>query len=129
MASGMTNNFEGYVIDHFLRGSSQTATSGFMALFSTNPTETGTGTELTVTLNYARIAVGFGADTDGVASNAGAVTFTATGGAWSAIAGHAIYDASSAGVMLMYEDTVSGPTLADGDSYQFGIGDIEVTFI
>ena len=129
MASGMTNDFEGFVIDHFLRGTSQGTTSGYMALYSIAPGEAGGGTELTVALGYAREAVGFGADTDGVASNAGAVTFTAAGGAWSAIVGHSICDASVAGNILMYEDSVSGPTLADGDSYQFGIGDIEVTFI
>ena len=128
MASGMTNDFEGFVIDHFLRGSVQGTTSGFLALYSAAPGEAGGGTELTAALNYAREAVGFGADTDGVASNSGIVTFTATGGAWAAIVGHSICDAVSAGNILMYEDAVSGPTLADGDSYQFGIGDIEVTF-
>ena len=128
MASGMTNDFEGFVIDHFLRGTSQGATSGFIALYSAAAGEAGGGTELTVTLNYARIAVGFGADTDGVSSNAAVVLFTATGGSWAAIVGHSICDAASAGNILMYEDGVSGPTLTDGQSYRFDAGDIEVTF-
>ena len=128
MASGMTNDFEGFVIDHFLRGTSQTATSGYIALYSVAAGEAGGGTELTVALGYARIAVGFAADTDGVSANAAEVLFTAAGGTWAAIVGHSICDASATGNILMYEDGVSGPTLTDGQSYRFDAGDIEVTF-
>ena len=127
MASGKTNDYEGFIIDHFLRGSSQTATSGFLALYSVAPGETGGGTELAAANGYAREACGFGADTDGVTTNAGEVLFTASGSAWSAIVGHSICDLVSAGNILYYEDSVSGPTLADGDSYRFDAGDITVT--
>ena len=126
MASGKTDTYENAIINFFLRGQADAATSGYLALFSTAPTETGGGTELTGN-GYARIALGLGAPTAGVATNAGTITFTASGGAWSQIVGHAIFDASSAGNMLMYEDSVSGPTLADGDSYEFDPGDITVT--
>ena len=127
MASGKTTTNQANGINHFLRGTNETTTSGFLALFSTTPTEAGGGTELTVADGYARIAVGLGVPASGVSTNGGAVTFTAAGGAWSAIVGHAIYNAASAGTMLYYEDAVSGPTLADGDSYEFSIGDVTVT--
>lgn len=127
MASGMTNTFESWVIDHFLRNTVETQVAPYLALYSVAPGETGGGTELTGN-GYAREAITFGVDTAGVTNNTNTITFTATGGAWSAIAGHAICDAVSAGNIMMYEDSVAGPTLADGDSYEFGASDITVTF-
>ncbi|MCG7984730.1 MAG: hypothetical protein JAY90_18510 [Candidatus Thiodiazotropha lotti] len=126
MASGKTDTYENSIINHFLRGSSQTATSGYLALYSVAPGESSSGTELTGN-GYARIAVGLGAPSAGVATNTGTITFTASGGAWSAIVGHSICNASSAGDILMYEDSVSGPTLSDGDSYEFDAADVTVT--
>lgn len=127
MASGKTTTNQANTINNMLRNTQVTATSGYLALFSTAPTEAGGGTELTAANGYARIAVGLGAPASGVSTNAGTITFTASGAAWAAIVGHAIYDASSAGNMLYYEDTVSGPTLADGDSYEFDPADVTVT--
>ena len=127
MASGKTDTHENAVLDHFLRSTTEATKSGFLALFSVAPGEAGGGTELTVANNYARIACGFSAASGGAVNNAGTVTFTATGGAWSAIVGHAIMDAASAGNMLYYEDSVSGPTLDNGDSYEFDPSDITVT--
>ena len=129
MASGKTTTLQNNVIDHRLRGTASSgATTAYLALFSTAPTEAGTGTELTVANNYARIACGFTAASSGATANAAEVLFTATGGAWSAIVGHALYDqAAVGGNMLYYQDTVSGPTLADGDSYKFDAGDIDAS--
>ena len=128
MASGKTTTLQNSVIDHYLRNQAGLGQGlGYLALYSATPTEAGGGTELAVADNYARIALGLGAAASGEATNAGAITFTATGGAWLAIVGHAIYDQSAVGGnMLYYEDTISGPTLADGDSYQFGIDDVTV---
>jgi hypothetical protein len=130
MASGSTTTLQNNIINHFLRGSSQTATTGYLALYSVAPGEDSAGTELAAANGYARIAVGLGAPTGGVATNAGTITFTASGGAWSAIAGHAICasDVEATDDALMYEDSVAGPTLSDGDSYEFDPGDVTVTY-
>ncbi|MBW1672143.1 MAG: hypothetical protein JRJ45_00605 [Deltaproteobacteria bacterium] len=126
MASGKTDTHENAVINHFCRGTGETTKSAYIALFSTAPGEAGGGVELSGN-GYARIAIGLNAPSDGVALNGGEVKFTAAGGAWSAIDGHAVMDESSAGNMQYYEDSVGGPTLGDGDSYQFDAGDISVT--
>lgn len=127
MASGSTNDLEGWIIDHFFRNTSQTAVAPYLALYSIAPGEAGGGTELTGN-GYAREAVTFGADTDGVSTNTNTITFTASGGAWSQVVGHALCSAVTAGTIMMYEDSVAGPTLGDGDSYEFGAGDVTVTF-
>ena len=126
MASGKVDVIANNVIDHYLRG---VATNGpytaWLALYSVAPTATTAGTELTGN-DYGRILVGLSVASGGDSSNAGVITFTASGGAWSAIAGHSLMSLETAGVIIYYEDSVSGPTLADGDSYQFGIGDVTV---
>ena len=126
MANGKTDFHENAVLDHFCNGTTKTATSGYLALYSTAPGESAAGTELTGN-NYARIACGFGAASGGAVNNAGVVTFTATGGAWLQIVGHAVCDAPTAGNILYFQDSVAGPTLANGDSYEFGVSDITVT--
>lgn len=127
MANGSTDAFETWIIDHFFRNSAQSAVAPYLALYSVAPGEATSGTELTGN-GYAREAITFGADTNGVSNNTNTITFTASGGAWSAIAGHAICSAITAGTIMMFEDSVAGPTLADGDSYEFGANDVTVTF-
>ncbi len=127
MTTQKTTYLEDELIDHVLRNAAYSSpTTVYISLHSAAPTEAGGGAELTGN-GYAREAITFGAPSDGVSANTNTITFTASGGAWSAIVGHAIWDAVSAGNMLYYEDSVSGPTLADTESYEFGAGDITVT--
>ena len=129
MADGKTTAHQDDIIDHYLRNQ---ATSGpytaYLALYSVAPSEDAGGTELTGN-GYIRKAIGFSASSGGESSNAGIVTFTASGGAWSEIVGHSICSAETAGVILYYEDSITGPTLTDGDSYQFAVGAIDVSEI
>ena len=126
MASGKTTVHQNDVLDHFVGGTVKGTTTGYLALFSVAPTEGSGGTELTVANGYAREDALLQAAAAGVATNGTtAVTFSATG-TWSAIVGHAIMNASTAGAMLYYQDTVSGPTLENGDSYEFAISAITV---
>lgn len=126
MAANKTTYLEDRMLNHFLRNTASTApTTVYLALYSAAPGEAGGGTELTGN-GYAREAITFGAPSDGVVNNSNTITFTASGGAWSQILGHAILDASSGGNMFYYE-SVTGPTLADGDSYEFGANDVTVT--
>jgi len=126
MASGKTDTYENNIIDHFIRGTDETTTSGYLALYSTAPGESSAGVELSGN-GYARIAVALGAPSAGVAVNGGSISFEASGGAWSAIDGHSICNALTSGAILMYEDSVSGPTLGDGDKYIFDASDVTVT--
>lgn len=126
MAANKTDYLENALINHVLRNTALTSpTTVYLALYSAAPTESTSGTELTGN-GYARQAITFGAPSNGVASNTGAVTFTASGGAWSAVAGIAICDASTGGNQL-YWDTKSIAALADGDSINFATGQITVT--
>ncbi len=128
MTTQKTNYLEDALVNHVLRNTVMTSPSTvYLALFSGNPGEAGGGTELSGN-GYARIAITFGTPSpSGVVNNTNTLTFSASGGAWLGIVAHAIMDAVSGGNMLYYETGVSGPTLADGESYEFGSGDIAVT--
>ncbi|NDC57820.1 MAG: hypothetical protein EBZ50_03120, partial [Alphaproteobacteria bacterium] len=62
-----TDTLEVAIINHFFRGVSQTATSGWVALYNGNPTDTAAaGTDVTTTVRPAgRVAAGFAAPTSG----------------------------------------------------------------
>jgi len=126
MAANKKDYLENALLNAVLRNTTYTSPATvYLALFSSAPTESTSGTELTGN-GYARQAITFGAPSNGVCTSSGAVTFTASGGAWSAVAGIAICDASSGGNQL-YWDVKSISALADGDSINFASGQITVT--
>ena len=125
----MTNYLETQLFNVVLRNTAYTTpTTVYVSLHTADPTETGAVGELTVANGYAREAVTFGAPTDGVGSNSGAVTFTAAGGAWGSITHIAIHDASAAGNSLLYSALDTSRTVNDGDTLEFAIAAISATF-
>jgi hypothetical protein len=59
--------------------------------------------------------------TNGTASNASAITFTASGGNWGSITDVFIADASTGGNIYWYGPLASAKTINDGDSLTFAI--------
>jgi hypothetical protein len=110
--SSKTNTFEDMVINHFLRGVSQPATSAYVALMTVAPTESTNGTEATGT-SYARIAAGFSAPSSGSTSNAALLDWGVVGaGGWGTIVAVGIYDALSGGNLIGYKTITSRVTNA-----------------
>lgn len=68
--------------------------------------------------SYARVAVTFGAPTDGDGS-ASTVTFTTASAGWGTIRYVAILDASTAGNVLSYAQLSSDVTINNGNTFQF----------
>lgn len=125
----MTNYLENALLNAVLRNTTYTSPATvYIGLHTADPTETGATGELAVANGYAREAVAFGAPSDGVSTNSGAVTFTASGGNWGSITHFTIWDASSAGNCLLYSALDTSRTVNDGDSLEFIIGAITSTF-
>lgn len=125
----MTNYLENALLNVVLRNTAYTTpTTVYIALHTADPTETGATGELSVANGYARESVAFGAPTDGVATNSGAVTFTAAGGNWGSITHFTIWDASSAGNCLLFSPLDTSRTVNDGDSLEFAIAAVTATF-
>ena len=100
--SAASNYLENRILDHTLGTTSYTMpTTIYLALFTSNPGETGSGTEVSGS-GYARQAVTFGAASGGSALNNSTETFTASGGNFGTVSYFALFDALTSGNMLYY---------------------------
>jgi hypothetical protein len=109
-------------------GTATRPTAWYVGLFTAAPNDAGGGTEVSGS-GYARQAVAFDAATSGAGttSNTGAVTFTAAGGAWGTITHIGIFDTSTSGNLLWHGSLTVSKTVADGDTLQFAVGNIDLT--
>jgi hypothetical protein len=109
-------------------GSATRPTAWYVALYTAAPSDSGGGTEVSGS-GYARQAVTFdaAATPGGTTSNTGAVSFTAAGGSWGTITHIGIHDALSSGNLLWHGSMTASKTIADGDTLEFAIGNIDLT--
>ena len=125
--SAATNFLENKVLDHVLGEGVRNYTSPAVltvGLFSTNPGETGAGTEI-IGNAYARTGVTFGAASNGAASNSANVTFpTASGGNWGSVTHAGVFDGTD---MIFYGALTVAKTVTDGDTFQINSGQLTIT--
>lgn len=127
MAS-LSDYLEDELVDHSLGTGAFTSPSAiYLALFTSDPTDAGTGTEVSG-FGYARQTVAFGASSGGVATNSSVETFTASGGDFGTITHFAIYDGLTGGNLLFHAAMTASKTVANGESITFAAGSITVTF-
>lgn len=121
-----SNEFETRVLQWtFTTGSPTRPTAWYVALFTDDPTDAGTGTEVSGG-SYARTAVTFTVSGD-TASNSGAVEFPEATGSWGTITHIGIYDASTSGNLIAHAALTASKAIASGDILRFPIGDLDVT--
>jgi hypothetical protein len=128
-----TNNLENKSLDYVLADAADFApTAIFMALFTTDPTETGiAGTEVTGGA-YVRVAITMGdAAAAGSKSNTVQVTFPVATALWGTITHFVIVDLASGALAetnTYYHGALVAPKLIDtDDQFVFPIGNITVT--
>jgi hypothetical protein len=121
-----TNYLEDKIQDHVHGGAAFTAPSGqYLGLFSVTPSDAGGGTELSGD-GYARQSITFDDSTGGLSTNTNTLTFTASGGDWSAAVAGAVFDAATGGNMLEW-NSITSVTVVDGANLVYGAGDIDST--
>lgn len=138
--SKFSNYTEANIIETTLRGTAFPVPAGtYLALFTADPTDANTtANEVQVAAwpAYVRqdcaaggaINTGWAAPSDGVTSNAKALTFPANNGAGAVTVTHiGIYDASTGGNLLYHAPLTASKTLQVGDVISFAIGSITVT--
>lgn len=124
--SSFSDYTENAVLNHVFRNVALTSpTTVFLALYTVLPTDAGGGTQVSGG-GYARQAITFGAPSAGVITNSGAVSFTASGAAYGTVVGIGIFDASTAGNLLAWDDITSA-VINDGDTLNFPISNISIT--
>ena len=121
-----TDYTEDKVQDHIHGGSAFTQPAAqYLALFSDATSDAGGGTELTGN-GYARQSITFSASASGLSTNSNTVTFTASGGDWSAATHAAVFDAITTGNMLEH-NSITSVTVLDSSNLVYGAGDIDST--
>lgn len=124
--SSFSDYLENAVLNHVFRNTSLTSpASVWLALYTVAPTDAGGGTQVSGG-GYARQQITFGAPSGGAISNTAAVSFTASGANFGTVVAVGIFDASTAGNLLAWDDITSA-VINDGDTINFPIGDIDIT--
>ena len=126
-----SNYLENKLLDHVLTSTAYTQPSRYVALFTSDPGETGsyTGEISTSGTAYARQAVTFAAASSGTSATNATVTFPTATASWGTITHVAIVDGSTAGAgnVLFYGAVTASKTIDTGDTFQISSGNLTVS--
>lgn len=123
----MSNFLENAMIDHVFRNTPYVQSSTvYVTLYSTDPTDADTGTEL-VGNGYARTAVTFIAPTDGVTSNNADILFPVATADWTTITHIGVRDASTAGNLLFHKALTTPVTVLNTNNFRIPLGQLTAT--
>jgi len=118
---------ENALFNLLLRATSLSApTTVYIALYTSNPTDANTGTEL-ATGNYVRQPVTFAAPSNGSGANSGNVTWDPASTAFGVISHIGIFDSLTGGNLLLYGALNSSKTIGAGDIFRISTGQLVVT--
>ncbi|HBW09462.1 MAG: hypothetical protein JL55_18925 [Pseudomonas sp. BICA1-14] len=131
--SGFSDYLENALFNATLRGGGYTGGAVYVALFKTDPTDAGTGAELTDSA-YVRqrahasvVSDGFTAASNGSGSNTRTLTFPAISDVQVTVTHWGIFDASAAGNLLYHAPLQNPKTLDPSDVLSFPVGSLSVT--
>lgn len=123
----MSNYLETALINATLRNTGYTTpTTVYVALYTSDPTDADTGTEVSGT-SYARQSVTFGSPSNGVTTNSAAVEFPQAGGSWGTVTHIGIRDASTSGNLLYHTALDASKAISTGDVFRIASGSLSVT--
>lgn len=120
-----SNYLENKLLDHILNNTSYTSPASiYLALYTSNPTDADSGSEVTGG-SYARQAISFGAASSGTCATDTTLTFSSMPSG--TITHWGVRDASTGGNLLVYGSFASPSTLSSGDSFTVTSGDLTVS--
>jgi hypothetical protein len=121
-----TDYLENKLLAHTFSNTAYTSPSTvYVALYTTAPTDSTTGTEVSGGA-YARQSASF-TTTASATTNASAIEYpTATAG-YGTVVAVAVLDASSGGNMLAFASLDTSKTIATGDVFRIPAGDLDIT--
>jgi hypothetical protein len=124
MAGSLSNYAENKVLDHLMGTTTFTKPTTYVALYTTAPTDSSAGTEVTGG-SYARIAGSWDAASGGATANSGNLDFTGMPACTVVAVG--VLDNSTGGNLLVYGTLTSNKTLDAGDTLRIATGDLDIT--
>jgi hypothetical protein len=123
--AGFSDYLENAVLGYVFSGASfsQPGTK-YLALYTTAPTDAGGGTELSGSA-YARQSCAF-TTTGAQASNTSAVEWPTATGSWGTVVAVGVFDASSSGNLLAWNNLTASKTISTGDVFRINAGDLDI---
>ena len=123
----MSNYLENALINGTLRATSYTApTTTYLALYTNDPTDADTGTEITGG-SYVRQAITFSSPSGGATSNSSAIEFPQATADWGTITHVGIRDAVTSGNLLYHSALDTSKAIANGDIFKITSTNLSVT--
>ena len=126
--SAASDYVENLALEWLLTSNSATRpTAWYIGLHTADPTDAGTGTEVSTSgTAYAREAVSFTVTND-TASNSATVTFSAATANWGTITHVGVWDSLSGGELLFHGAVTTSKTIETGDTFQISSGNLDIT--
>ena len=122
----LSNYLENALLNATVRNTAYTSPATvYLALYSTAPTPSTSGTELTGS-GYSRQAITFNAPSGGAVTSNVTVTFGAATSNWLPIIASAVVDASTGGNILYFTSTIAQNVLS-GSSLVIDGGNVSIT--
>ena len=124
----MSDYLEVKLLNLTLNGTAFTAVNNpYVSLHTANPTDAGTGTEVSGG-SYARTAASFAtaSGTSGLVASDADVTFPTATGTWGVVGWIGLWDASTGGNMLYHTALDASKTIDSGDIFKITTGNLTV---
>jgi len=123
-----SNTFETHVLTYVFTATSVTRpTAWYLALFTSNPTDAGSGTEVSTSgTAYARQTAAFTVSGD-TASNSSAIEFPTATASFGTVSHVAVFDAATSGNLIAYAALTSSKAIDTGDVFRVPSGDLDIT--
>ena len=124
----LSNLFETRVLTWLFTGDAVTRPSSFyVALFTSNPAEDASGTEVSTSgTAYARQSVTFSVSGN-TATNTAAIEFPTATASYGTVTHVGVYDASTAGNLIAYAALTTSKAIDTGDVMRIPSSDLDVT--
>jgi hypothetical protein len=120
----LSNFLENKLLDHVLRNVSYTSpTTVYVGLFTSDPTDAGTGTEVSGG-SYARQILSVTTATGGIVTSSADVTFPQATGSWGTVSHIGLLDALSSGNLLMHTPLTTSRLIESGDILKISTGNL-----
>lgn len=127
MAGNLSNYAENAILNHVLGTTAYVMPAQlYIALFTTDPTDAGTGTEVAGNA-YVRQLIDFAAAANGSATNSNEVLFPVATGSWGTITHIGLYDATTAGNIIWHGPVGTQKVISAQDQYKVSAGNLTVS--
>lgn len=123
-----SNTFETHVLNYVFTATSVTRpTAWHLALFTSNPAEDASGTEVSTSgTAYARRPVAFTVSGN-LATNNAAIEFATATASFGTVTHVGVFDSSTSGTLIAYSALSASKAIATGDVFRVPTGDLDIT--